>query len=86
MRKTRLQEFGGYNPHHYSVTHEPILQNQNNIAATKQLPLCKRILIIDDHYDTTLTFKAALENNNNKEFEVYTSNDPLAIGVQAKLL
>jgi DNA-binding response OmpR family regulator len=84
MRKTRLQEFGGYNPHHYSVTHEPILQNQNNIATTKQLPLCKRILIIDDHFDTTLTFKAALENNNNKEFEVYTCNDPLVALLEFK--
>jgi DNA-binding response OmpR family regulator len=51
----------------------------------KQLPLCKRILIIDDHYDTTLTFKAALENNNNnKEFEVYTCNDPLAALLEFK--
>jgi len=84
MRKTRLQEFGGYNPHHYSVTNDPILQNQNNIAARKQQPLCKRILIIDDHFDTTLTFKAALENNNNKEFEVYTCNDPLAALLEFK--
>jgi PleD family two-component response regulator len=86
MRKTRLQEFGGYNPHHYSVTGSVILQNQNNIAATKQQPLCKRILIIDDHFDTTLTFKAALEtcNNNNIEFEVYTCNDPLAALLEFK--
>ena len=30
---------------------------------------------MDDHSDTTLTFKAGLESssiNNNKEFEVYT--------------
>jgi DNA-binding response OmpR family regulator len=86
MRKTRLQEFGGYNPHHHSVTHEPILQNQTNIAVTKQEPSFKRILIIDDHYDTTLTFKAALEscNNNTKEFEVYTCNDPLAALLEFK--
>ena len=86
MRKTRLQEFDGYNPHHYSVTENVIIQNQNNIAATKQQPLCKRILIIDDHSDTTLTFKAALEscNNNTKEFEVYTCNDPLAALLEFK--
>ena len=86
MRKTRLQEFGGYNPHHYSVTESVILQNQNNVAATKHQPLCKRILIIDDHFDTTLTFKAALEtcDNNNKEFEVYTCNDPLAALLEFK--
>ena len=86
MGKTRLQEFGGYNPHHYSVTESVILQNQNNVAATKHQPLCKRILIIDDHFDTTLTFKAALEtcNNNNIEFEVYTCNDPLAALLEFK--
>jgi DNA-binding response OmpR family regulator len=86
MRKTRLQEVGGYNPRHYSVNNDPILQNQNNIAATKQLSLYKRILIIDDYYDTTLTFKAALEtcDNNNKEFEVYTCNDPLAALLEFK--
>jgi DNA-binding response OmpR family regulator len=87
MRKTRLQEFGGYNPHHYSVTGSVILQNQNNNAATIQQSLCKRILIIDDHFDTTLTFKAALEscnNNNTKEFEVYTCNDPLAALLEFK--
>ena len=37
----------------------PILQNQTNIAVTKQEPLFKRILIVDDHYDTTLTFKGS---------------------------
>ena len=63
-----------------------ILQNQNNVAATKHQPLCKRILIIDDHFDTTLTFKTALEtcNNNNIEFEVYTCNDPLAALLEFK--
>jgi DNA-binding response OmpR family regulator len=57
------------------------LQNQKEVATYEQEkpPLSKRILIIDDHYDTTLTFKVALESSNNKkEFEVYTCNDPLA--------
>jgi len=39
----------------------------------------KRILIIDDEADVTLTFKAGIEDNNNdtnKRIEVYTSNNP----------
>jgi CheY-like chemotaxis protein len=43
----------------------------------------KRILIIDDEADVTITFKAGIEegNNNNdikKRIEVYASNDPVA--------
>jgi CheY-like chemotaxis protein len=43
----------------------------------------KRILIIDDDADVTLTFKAVIEDSNNndvdvKRIEVYTSNDPVA--------
>src|ERR1700757_756854 len=42
----------------------------------------KRILIVDDDTDLTITFKAVIEesNNNNdvnKRIEVYTSNDPI---------
>jgi DNA-binding response OmpR family regulator len=56
-----------------------IFQTQTIVPAITQEPSCKRILIIDDHYDTALTFKLALESNSNKkEFEVYTYNDPLA--------
>jgi CheY-like chemotaxis protein len=41
----------------------------------------KRILIVDDDVDVTVTFKAAIEDSNNhndanKRIEVYTSNDP----------
>jgi DNA-binding response OmpR family regulator len=42
----------------------------------------KRILIVDDEADVTITFKAGIEENNNrdanKRIEVYTSNDPVA--------
>jgi len=44
----------------------------------------KRILIIDDDADVTLTFKAVIEDSNNndvdvnKRIEAYTSNDPVA--------
>ena len=40
----------------------------------------KRILIIDDDVDITITFKAGIEDINsdaNKRIEVYTSNNPL---------
>jgi len=42
----------------------------------------KRILIVDDEADVTITFKAGIEENNNnniasKRIEVYTSNDPI---------
>jgi DNA-binding response OmpR family regulator len=50
-------------------------------------PSVKRILIADDDPDITLTFKIALEkenNNINKEFEVHTFNDPLSVLSQFK--
>jgi DNA-binding response OmpR family regulator len=42
----------------------------------------KRILIVDDDADVTVTFKAGIQENNNYEdannrIEVYTSNDPV---------
>ena len=50
----------------------------------KQQRFWKRILIVDDDADVTLTFKAMIEDSNNndidvnKRIEVYTSNDPVA--------
>ena len=41
----------------------------------------KRILIVDDDSDVTVTFKAGIEENNNDpntRIEVYTSNDPIS--------
>jgi CheY-like chemotaxis protein len=41
----------------------------------------KRILIVDDDADVTITFKAVIESNNdndvNKKIEVNTSNNPI---------
>jgi two-component SAPR family response regulator len=40
----------------------------------------KRILIVDDDADVTITFKAVIEDSNddaNKRIEVYTSNNPM---------
>ncbi|HYA82703.1 MAG TPA: response regulator [Candidatus Bathyarchaeia archaeon] len=43
----------------------------------------RRILIVDDDADITITLKAAIEDSNdgndaNKRIEVYTANDPVA--------
>jgi CheY-like chemotaxis protein len=43
----------------------------------------KRMLIVDDDADLTMTFRAVIEDSNNdvdvnKRIEVYTSNDPVA--------
>jgi CheY-like chemotaxis protein len=43
----------------------------------------KRILIVDDESDVTITFRAVIEDSNNdidvnKRIEVYTSNNPVA--------
>jgi CheY-like chemotaxis protein len=40
----------------------------------------KRILIVDDEADVTITFKAGIEDSNNdtkKRIDVHTSNDPV---------
>ena len=41
----------------------------------------KRILIVDDDADTTITFKEVIEDSNknsvNKKIEVHTSNNPV---------
>jgi response regulator RpfG family c-di-GMP phosphodiesterase len=43
----------------------------------------KRILIVDDESDVTMTFRAVIEDSNNdvdvnKRIEVYTCNNPVA--------
>src|SRR5690348_14548313 len=59
--------------------YNPIFQTRPIVPAITQEPSCKRVLIIDDHVDTAITFKVALESNSNKkEFKVYTYNDPLS--------
>src|SRR6478672_1546171 len=48
-------------------------------------PFIKRILLVDDDPDITLTFKAGLDGHyygdgdKKKRFEVYTYNDPLLV-------
>ena len=62
------------------------VKNQSEtIAFTKEKeePSLKRILIVDDDPDITLTFKSALERENDK-FKVYTFNDPVLVLLQFK--
>jgi two-component system catabolic regulation response regulator CreB/two-component system response regulator ChvI len=52
-----------------------------DIAKHKQR-FWKRILVVDDEEDITITFKAGIEDSNNKtdankRIEVYTSNNPV---------
>ena len=55
------------------------IKNQSEtIAFTQEKdPSLKRVLIVDDDPDITLTFKSVLERENDK-FEVHTFNDPLS--------
>jgi CheY-like chemotaxis protein len=64
----------------YSCAEDPLYRP---LLISDQEPFSKRILIIDDDADVTMTFKAGIEecNNNNdvnKRIEVYTCNDPVA--------
>jgi DNA-binding response OmpR family regulator len=73
--------------------HVPLIHNNNphsqdqststsfssTITSTRQQNRSgRRVLIVDDDPDITLTFKAGLEDNS-KEFQVYTYNDPISL-------
>jgi len=66
------------------------LLGQKKEALTKeQQGFWKRILIVDDDPDVTVTFKEAIEESNNtndvnKRIEVYTSNNPIVALSQFK--
>jgi CheY-like chemotaxis protein len=52
-----------------------------------QSPFIKRILVVDDDPDLTLTFKVGLDSyyyEGKKRFEVYTYNNPLLVLTQFK--
>ena len=78
----------------YSLTDPNYLQNQGSnlhtIIETEaevslKPPFIKRILLVDDDPDVTLTFKAGLDGHyfgdgdKKKIFEVYAYNDPLLV-------
>ncbi len=79
---------------HIANSHSPT--NGNSLQKTKSLtdeqlsPFTKRILIVDDDPDITLTFKKGLEaeNENSKGkifFQVFTYNDPLLALAEFKI-
>jgi len=70
-RKTDLQNQG-------SDLHT-ILETETKV--TPKTPFIKRILLVDDDPDITLTFKASLDGHyyDKKRFEVYAYNDPLLV-------
>ncbi|MGC2383842.1 MAG: response regulator [Nitrososphaeraceae archaeon] len=89
--------------HHYlsdssSLASSNYLRNQGSRLDTSvelegreqpqaQSPFIKRILVVDDDPDLTLTFKVGLDNyyyGGKKRFEVYTYNDPLLVLTQFK--
>jgi CheY-like chemotaxis protein len=60
-------------------------RSYNAVVIKDEERLWKRILIVDDDADLTMTFRAVIEDSNNyvdvdvnKRIEVYTSNDPVA--------
>jgi len=55
---------------------------ETKIKEPPKPPYIKRILVVDDDPDLTLTFKAGLDGykySDKKRFEVYTYNDPLLV-------
>jgi CheY-like chemotaxis protein len=61
------------------VVEDPV--SHTDVLKEKQRS-CKRILIVDDEADVTISFKAVLEDSNsyyyaNTRIEVYTSNNPV---------
>ena len=78
----------------YSITDPNYLQNQGSNSHTiietgaeisLKPPFIKRILLVDDDPDITLTFKAGLDGHyygygdKKKRFEVYSYNNPLLV-------
>src|SRR5919199_4910536 len=71
----------------------PNLENQESNTNTTAIEIgtkqsfCKRVLIVDDDPDITLTFKVSLDGyyyDDKTRFEVYTYNDPLLVVTQFK--
>jgi response regulator RpfG family c-di-GMP phosphodiesterase len=61
----------------YRLAEDPLYQP---VVVKDEQRFWKRILIVDDYEDATITFKAGIEDSNietNERIEVYTSNNPL---------
>jgi CheY-like chemotaxis protein len=73
-----------------SPTNGNSLQKTKSVTDEQLSPITKRILIVDDDPDITLTFKKGLEaeNENSKGkifFQVFTYNDPLLALAEFKI-
>ena len=74
-------------PHYHSQSSSHHIQNQESTTTAveeviRKDPFVKRILILDDDPDITLTFKVGLEeyhyyHDDKRKFEVYTYNSPI---------
>jgi CheY-like chemotaxis protein len=80
--------------HYRSQSSSYRLQNQEPSTTdveeiTRKDPFLKRILIVDDDPDITLTFKVGLEEYNyyhddKRRFEVYVCNNPMVAVIEFK--
>ncbi|CAN5178371.1 hypothetical protein BH18THE2_BH18THE2_14500 [soil metagenome] len=70
------EPLSAFAPHIYQQ--ETIIPHKEEQEETLS-PFTKRILVVDNESDTTLTFKKGLETENNEKtiFKVFTYNDPL---------
>ncbi|MGI8833785.1 MAG: response regulator, partial [Nitrososphaeraceae archaeon] len=81
------------NDSHIANSHSPTngnLQKTKSVTDEQLSPFTKRILIVDDDPDITLTFKKGLEAENEnskgkKFFQVFTYNDPLLALAEFKI-
>jgi CheY-like chemotaxis protein len=64
----------------YSIHSSAEDRSYSTVVIKDEQRFWRRILIIDDDADVTLTFKAVIEDSNNEphtRIEVYTSNNPV---------
>ena len=61
----------------HTLKHDPLYES---VVMIDKQPFWKRILIINNGVDVTITFKLGIEDTNNdtnKTIKVYTSNNPV---------
>jgi CheY-like chemotaxis protein len=81
LSKSSSQSF---TDHNYLQNHGPNLDTILEMEAkvSPKPPFVKRMLLVDDDPDVTLTFKAGLDGRyygDRKRFDVYAYNDPLMV-------
>jgi DNA-binding response OmpR family regulator len=85
-----MRSFSGEDKHPGNYTSHLKIEQEQQQEEEKLFPFTKRILIVDDDPDITLTFKKGLEaeNENSKGkifFQVFTYNDPLLALAEFKI-